>query len=220
MDRVVRNPGSGIGTGTVSVARRRQNLLPSLIAALLLTCATGARADIFHVTFTDVTFSATCVGGATTCTEVVNGSALYNSVANTVSSPSITLTGSYRADLDGFPLAPVCASPLCLPPDVLYDLGAKTSDDPIEFSADLPTLDAPSPTSLASDTELYIPFSCGGDQTTCGTTGDFPVGDFAITSGTYTSFDVGPSPVPEPASCALVLCALGALAVLRPRRRS
>jgi hypothetical protein len=191
----------------------------SLIALTLFLCAAGARADIYNVTFTDVTFTVTCIGGTGLCTDVINGSGLYDSVANTASSLSVQLTGADTATLDGFSPAPHCTSPQCLTPDYLYDLGAILGDDPIEFGPDLSTLKSPTPTNLASDTELYIPVTCGGDQANCGATGDFPAGDFAITSGKYTSVDVGPSPVPEPASYAFVLCGLGALVALRHRRK-
>jgi len=184
-------------------------------ALLLLAGAGGARADVFDVTFNNVTFSAPCIGGTGTCTEVINGSGLYDQVANTVSLPAVQLTGTYTASLDGFPAAPHCVSQLCLPPDVLYDLAANTSDDPIEFSADLPTLNAPTPTALVSDSALYIPSTCGGDQATCGVRGDFPLGDLSSPSGTYTSVDVS---TPEPSSVILFVSGIAMLGFLSLRK--
>lgn len=185
----------------------------ALVTLVLLLGAGGARADLFDITFTNVTFSASCVGGGT-CSEVVNGSVLFDSVAFTLSSVSLQLTGSYSATLIPGP-APHCASPLCLPPIYSYDSGANPSDDPIEFSPDLPTLFAPTPTALVSDTALYIPSLCGGDQATCGAAGNFPVGaDFESPSGTFTSIDVT-TPEPNSAIPLMTVFAIGAFLLRR-----
>jgi hypothetical protein len=175
----------------------------ALLGVILLFCA-AARADIFSVTFTNVTFSETCIGGGGTCTEVINGSGDYDSVSQTASLISIDLTGTalsghpYVANFNSFGSDAACASsPGSTTPPYLYDSGANPSDCAIQFN---PTVDltATGPTNLGSGSLLFIPTLCGGDQTSCGQTGDFPVGDFEHISGTSTSVDLGPSPVPEP----------------------
>lgn len=100
----------------MKMCKRLEGSSLALGALLLLAGAGGARADVFDVTFNNVTFSAPCIGGAGTCIEVINGSGLYDQVANTVSLLAVQLTGSYTANLDGFPTAPHCVSQLCLPP--------------------------------------------------------------------------------------------------------
>lgn len=194
-----------------------------LAAMVVLFCAAGARADIYDITFINVTFSATCIGGKGTCTEVLNGSALYDAVANTATG-SISLTGSLNASLI-YGIPPQCTAPGCLDLSgkVLYDPNALSGYNPIEVSPTLPTFDAPTPQPVGGGpdgTLLFVPRMCGGDQPACNTAGAFPGGpnaDYQITSGTYTSVDVGPSPVPEPASWALVFCGLMALVTLRRR---
>lgn len=200
-------------------------LVPRLVLLSLpvLLFAISARADIYDVTFTSVTFSATCVGGIGTCTEVINGSGLYDSVANTASDISILLTGSLNASLDAY-ATPICTNALlCLTPPVLYDTGALPGYNPIEFSPELPTLDAPTPEALeggANGTLLFVPGQCGGDQALCGSTGTFPGGaDYELVSGTYTSVDQGPSPTPEPRLVFLLTAGAVLLALLSRRKR-
>jgi hypothetical protein len=197
----------------------------ALIALIPLFCATGARADTFDITITNATFSATCIGGTGTCSEVVNGSFVLDyggSVASDVASDvSIQLTGTLAASLDGLYPAPYCVSPLCVVNGYTYDSGVLPSFDPIEFSPDFPTLNAPTPEALAGGadgSELYVPTLCGGDQAACNSTGSFPTGaDFNLTSGTYTSVDVSPS-APEPGSVILLITGVGTLGFLSRRR--
>lgn len=138
-----------------------------------------------------------------TCTEVINGSGLYDSATDTATNLSITMTGTLTAALDLYG-APVCTAPGCLTPNILYDSGTLPGFNPIEFSPTLPTLDAPTPQSLTGgpdQTLLFVPGACGGDNTaTCGQPGSFPGGsnaDYELTSGTYTSVDLT---APEPST--------------------
>ncbi|HZS57054.1 MAG TPA: hypothetical protein VFA65_21810 [Bryobacteraceae bacterium] len=86
---------------------------------MLFLTAAASRADVYYITFHDVTFSATCVGGGATCTEVVNGSVFYDEVAQTTSSLSIQMSGTLNASLNSFG-NPVCGNPvLCLNPPIL-----------------------------------------------------------------------------------------------------
>lgn len=195
--------------------------------AVLVFClgAAQARADIYKITFINVTFSATCIGGTGTCTEVVNGSGLYDSVAKTASGSTINLMGSLNVPLNALGKPP-CTAPGCLNGTVLYDSGTLPGFNPIEFSPSLPTFNAPTPEALtggSNGTELFVPHGCGGNQPNCNQPGAFPGGpsaDYEMTSGTYTSIDMGPSPTPEPASWALMLGGLGLLALLRRRFRA
>ena len=184
--------------------------LQPTIAAILL-CAAGARADILHVTFTNVTYSETCIGGSGTCTEVINGSGLYDTVSQAAYSISLQLTGTalsghpYVANLNSYGADSACASnPGSTDPPYLFDSGANPADCAIQFN---PTADlsATGPTNLMSGSFLFIPALCGGDQASCGTTGDFPLGDYEHVSGTSTAVDLGPSPIPEPGSAVFVL---------------
>lgn len=194
----------------------------ALIALFVLLGAASVRADVYEITFINVTFSATCIGGTGTCTEVVNGSGLYDSVAKTGSDSSINLTGSLNVPLNTLGTPP-CTAPGCLHGSVLYDSGTLPGFNPIEFSPTLPTFDAPTPEALtggSNGTGLFVPHGCGGNQPNCNQPGAFPGGpnaDYEMTSGTYTSVDVSPHPTPEPASWALLLCGLGALVALRRR---
>lgn len=193
-----------------------------LVALFVFLGAAGARADVYDVTFTNVTYSASCVGESTTCTEVVNGSAvadLSTPGAPILSSISLKLTGTYTATLDEFGSVAACGTTTTGAP-YFYDSGASSSVCSIQFN---PTPGSTSGTSpLLPDSPLFIPAGCGGDQPTCGATGDFPLGFFDPTSGTttFTLANQGPSPVPEPGSCVLVLCGLVALMPLRRLRRT
>lgn len=195
--------------------------LLAFVSLLVLLGASQARADIYQITFFNVTFSATCIGGVGTCTEVVNGSGLYDSVAKTASGLStINLTGSLNVPFNAYG-NPSCGAPGCLGGGVLYDSGTLSGFNPIEFSPNLPTFDAPTPVALtggSNGTLLFVPGACGGNQPNCNKQGAFPGGsnaDYELISGTYTSVDAGPSPTPEPGSWTLLLCGFGLLAVLR-----
>lgn len=107
----------------------------ALVAVSLLLCAAGARADVYDVNFFNVIFSAPCNGSTVTCTEVINGSGLYDSATDTASNLSITMTGTLTAALDLYG-APVCTAPGCLTPNVLYDSGTLPGFNPIEFFTD------------------------------------------------------------------------------------
>ena len=80
----------------------------ALVAPILLLGAAGAHADIIDLTVMNATFEATCVGGTGTCMEVVNGSILLDTVAQTKSG-SYDLTGTLTATL-----APGTTPFLCL----------------------------------------------------------------------------------------------------------
>jgi|SRR5205809_1179806 len=75
------------------------------LAVVLLGLIFGlqtANADLFDITITDATFSATCVGGTGTCTEIVNGAFRFNSVTFAASSISLVLSGTLATTLDGY----------------------------------------------------------------------------------------------------------------------
>ena len=194
----------------------------ALLGLLLIFGAVCARADTYEVTFINVTFSATCIGGGT-CTEVINGSGLYDPATDTASKVSIVLTGTLNASLNSYG-APTCTAPGCLQPNVLYDSGALPGFNPIEFSPAIAMFDAPTPQPLlpgAGGAILFVPGQCGGDQPACNSNGAFPGGpnaDYTLTSGTYTSVDLGPS-APEPAS-AFLLVTGAAIAGFLGRRKA
>jgi hypothetical protein len=182
------------------------------VAPLFLLCVTAARADNFDITIINATFSATCIGGSGTCTEVVNGSLDYDSVANTASDLSLQMTGSLNVSFAWG--SPACTNAnKCLDlgsGSVFYDPGVLAGDNPIEFGPSLSPIfgfDAPTPEPLEGGddgTTLFIPGICGGDQPNCNATGTFPTGnDYLLASGTYTSVDIGPS-APEPGSAILL----------------
>lgn len=208
-----------LSRGTPGLLRRAWNsgLCIPLFTLILLLCAAGARANTYDITFINVTFSAPYIGGTGTCTEVVNGSGVYDNVADTATG-SISLTGSLNASLSSYG-APSCSGPLCLKPNVLYDPGALPGYNPIEFLPTLPTFDAPTTKALEGGldgTLLFVPGRCGGDQSLCGQTGAFPGGaDYQLTSGTYTSVNVTSSP--EPAG--LVLLCTGLLGIIFARKQ-
>jgi hypothetical protein len=207
----------------------------ALIALFALVGAAGARADVYDITFINVTFSTTCIGGTGTCTEIINGSGLYDSGTKSASGLSVLLVGSLNASLDAFGAPPLCVTSGCFGPPVLYDSGVLPGYQPIEFSPTLPTFDAPTPEPLGggpNGTELFVPGMCGGDQPNCNQPGAFPGGpaaDYEMASRMYTSVDVSPGAVPEPGSYALLLCGLVALmtagrwravVAMRPPRQS
>jgi hypothetical protein len=192
--------------------------LPIAAAALIvLLCAAGARADKVDIIITNATFSATCIGGASTCTEVVNGSLLIDTAAQTVIDASMQLTGTLNANLV-LGTVPQCVSPGCLGGSTFYDSGVLPSHDPIEFGLVLNSAaieaapNTPSPVSLVglqpgNPTVLYVPALCGGDQPDCNAPGAFPGGndaDYALVSGTYSTVD---ETTPEPSSVVLVTAA-------------
>ena len=190
----------------------------ALVALIPLLCAAGARADVFDITFINVTFSATCIGETATCSEVINGSLDYNSVTGAGSNISLQLTGTLTASLDGVGVPPYCVSGGCFNSS-FYDLGALPSHDPIEFSPSVSSFNAPTPEPVEggpNETELYVPALCGGDQPLWNTTGAFP-GDadaaYNVTSGTYTSVDVSP----EPGSVILLVTGVAILGFLKRR---
>ena len=157
----------------MSLATGKQPLKPQMILVVLtlLVCATGVRADVFAVTIINATFSATCFGGSGICTEVVNGSALYDSIAGTASSVSMSLTGTLNVPLV-FGDPPCANVNLCLTGGFFYYLGVP-GDNPIEFGPALAMsdpLNQPSPVPLAGGpdgTALFIPGQCGGGVAAC-----------------------------------------------------
>jgi hypothetical protein len=175
-----------------------RNTVLGLLGAFLLLNPVGARADIYHITLINVTFTATCIGGGATCTEVINGSGDYNSATDVAFNLSLNLTGSLNASLDAYG-TPVCTAPGCLG-KVIYDPNALPGLKPIEFNAGIQNFNAPTPLPLIggpTGTLLFIPGACGGDQPKCNTTGAFPsneASDYQLFSGTYTSIDVAPEP--------------------------
>jgi hypothetical protein len=194
-----------------------------LLGTTLLLCPFAARADVFDITFINVTFTGPCVGGGT-CTEVINGSGLYDSVAITGSTTTgIHLTGTLNTSLDAFGV-PVCNAPGCIAGHLLYDPNALPGFNPIEFEPNLVNFNAPTPQPIPGGpdgTLLFIPGMCGGDIAACNTLGAFlgnGAVDLEVTSGLYTSVDVGPSPVPEPSSLILFATGAGILGLFSIRR--
>ena len=186
------------------------------------SCPACAHADIYNVTIINATFTATCIGGGT-CTEIINGSGLYDPVANTATNVSVTFAGTLHGTLDAYG-SPTCTASGCITGNVLYDTNALPGFNPIEFAPDINNFNAPTPLPLLAGTsgaELFVPGQCGGDQPACTTTGAFPGNgalDYFLISGTYTSVDVGPSPVPEPGSVVLLTTGAGMLTWLSRRR--
>lgn len=194
-----------------------------LLAGTLIFCTANARASILTLTIINATFSATCVGGGSTCTEVVNGSAVIDTATDTSSGSTLQLTGTLAILLNAFAPAagpfPVCSSPLCLQGgDFFYHAPTLPGQDPIEFGPALPSLSTTSsPQPLVggpTGTGFYIPTNCGGNQPLCSSMGSFPSGDFALTSGSYTL--VSTAPVPEPNG--FILLTTGAVMFTRARR--
>ena len=153
---------------TVSVRNQKRaasRFQMTLVVLILLFSAAGARATVIDITFNDATFSATCVGGSGTCTEVVNGSLLLDTVALTTTG-SAQLVGTLTATLVPGP-TPFCVSPGCLGSDAFFDPGVLPSPDPIEFGLVLNSIaPANGPVSLVglqpgNPTVLYVPALCG-----------------------------------------------------------
>lgn len=71
---------------------RCRSALLGLLGGILLLSPSGTRADVYNITFINVTFTATCIGGQATCTEVINGSGLYDPVTDTGWNISIQMT--------------------------------------------------------------------------------------------------------------------------------
>ncbi len=190
------------------------------VAALFLAF-TPARADSFLVTFIDVTFTAPCYESQSSCSEIVNGSANFDSATFEASNVSLSLTGSLTATLDGWDdgSTNVCYnnSSFCLGSEFFFDLNAANTYNPIEFGPSINNLYAPTPTSLiggSNGTVLFVPGLCGNDQPNCRTAGDFAFGDFDLTSGSYTSVDQSP----EPGTGFLFVISLCAFGILSARR--
>jgi hypothetical protein len=202
-----------------------RNAFLGLLGAFLLLTPVGARADIYHVTLINVTFTATCLGGGATCTEVVNGFGDYNSATDVAFNLSVNLTGSLNASLNAYG-TPVCTAPGCLGSNVLYDPNTVPGLNPIEFNPDIPMqgFNAPTPQPLIggpNGTLLFVPGMCGGDQPpgVCGSIGTFPGNgmiSYQLTSGTYTSVDLS---VPEPDSAILVVTGILGLLTQRGYRK-
>jgi hypothetical protein len=191
----------------------------ALVVLILVFSAAGARATVIDLTINDATFSATCVGGSGTCTEVVNGSLLLDTVTLTKTA-SAQLTGTLTASLVLGP-PPSCVSPNCLGSDAFYDSGVLPSHDPIEFGLVLNSL-APTNGSVSlvglqpgNPTVLYVPALCGGDQPNCNAPGSFPGGgDYALVSGTYSIADIN---TPEPNSVSLLVTGVAMLGFMMRR---
>lgn len=196
----------------------------SICMALALICgAASMSASTLTLTIINATFSATCIGGGKTCTEVVNGSGVYNSATDTFSSITLQLAGTLAISLNTYAPAagplPACASPFCLPGgDFFYHSPTVSGQDPIEFGPALPSLSiTSSPQPLVGGpggTGFYIPANCGGNQPLCNSVGSFPSGDFSLSSGSYTLVNT----VPEPAGGILLMTGCVLLAQLRRMR--
>jgi len=208
--------------------------LGALVAVLLLICPVGAHADTYNVTFINVTFTATCIGGGT-CTEVINGSALYDPVTDTGSNSTIQMTGTLNVSFDVYGVPPQCTASGCVSGNgptgsrVLYDPNALPGFNPIEFAPAVPAFSTPTPVDVPTPQPLlggpngsllFVPGMCGGDQPACNTTGAFPGNgaiDYQLTSGTYTAVDIT---APEPGSLILFGTGAGMLGLLSRRRHT
>jgi hypothetical protein len=98
----------------------------ALVALIPLFWATSARADVYSITIINATFDATCIGGSGTCSEVVNGSLLFDSVTQVGSDISMSLTGTLFASLDSsWNSASLFTCPVCfLPPYLFFTIQA------------------------------------------------------------------------------------------------
>lgn len=203
----------------LTAAMRKTGL--AVLGTLLLICPLHLRADnIYYVTITNATFTATCIGGGT-CTEVVNATGYYDPLTNIATDVNGSITGTLNVELT-FGI-PTCTAPGCFSGGTLYDANAKPGFNPIEFNPNLSIYNESNPTPLPTGpdgAELFVPAKCGGDQPACNTVGAFPGNgaiDYDLTSGTYTSVEVGP--VPEPAPFVLLSTGAGMISVLLRRRR-
>jgi hypothetical protein len=198
--------------------RKQAGFQIALIALPLFFCAATVYANILNLTIINATFSAPCVGGGSTCTEVINGSAVFNTASGAFTNASLGLTGTLAASLNSFAPAPFCVSPDCLQGGgYFYDSGVLPAHDPIEFGSALSALITSSPLPLVggpNGTALYVPALCGGDQPLCNKIGSFPAGSFDLTSGSYTLVDITSS-VPEPTAGILLVTGAALLGLLR-----
>lgn len=160
-----------------------------------LIFAGAARADVYLFTINNATYSAPCIGGNGTCTEVINGTFLGNLGAGSpvVSAVNLNMTGTLNTTLDGWGAPPQCNAAACTEPPLFYDANALSGVNPIEWNPTMDTIPATGPTAFGPGTSLFIPFSCGGDVASCGQTGVFPGSatvDYQVISGAYTAIDV------------------------------
>jgi hypothetical protein len=213
-------PAVRVPSWILTAASRKTGL--AVLGTLLLLCPPRLRADdIYYVTITNATFTAPCIGGGI-CTEVVNGSGYYDPLTGVATDVTGSIAGTLNVVLSVYG-QPTCTAAGCISGPSLYDANALPGHNPIEFQPDISMYNEPDPTSLLTGpngAELFVPSGCGGDQPACGTTGAFPGNgaiDYYLTSGTYTSVDVGP--VPEPASFVLLSTGAGMMSVLWRRRR-
>jgi hypothetical protein len=201
----------------------RRGMLLGLLGAILLFNPSPSHADVYNVSFQNVTFTATCINSKDFCTEIINGSGLYDPVTDTAWNISIQMTGTLNVFLDAYG-DPTCTAPGCIGGNLLYDPNALSGYNPIEFSPEIGQFNAPTPQPLAGGPNgalLFVPGMCGGDQPACNTNGAFPGNGqtpYELTSGTYTSVDVGPDPVPEPDSIILLMSGTGVLGLMSHRR--
>jgi hypothetical protein len=201
------------GMGLPELIMRRIAILPLIV----LMFAAVARADIMYdVTITNATFSATCVGSTSaTCSEVVNGSFLYDPAAETTSSASLLLTGSFATSLVSFEPADNFVNGVAI-------LGFTTTaptpplEEPLLVSLEIPNPLSPLSGNLGSESQIVIPGGGCGGLPNCGAPGTFPTGTLQISSGTFTATIV--QPAPEPSALILSLTVLGMVGFLIRRK--
>lgn len=206
-------------------SRRCIQVCGLVLASLMpIVPAKPLSAEIYYIDLINVTFTAPCIGGGT-CTEVYSGSGLYDLTNNTATGITSTLTGTLSGSLDAYG-SPVCTAPGCVGSSAIYDPNHLPGYNPIEIGVVINDYNAPTPELLQGGpdgTVLFVPANCGGDQPLCGLAGSFPGNpnlDYLLTSGEYTSVDLGPSPTPEPAPALLVFSGTAVCAAFRRFRRS